>query len=115
MSQAAPSDAEPSADITAPPTHSPHTDPDPCQDVPAAFAQPSAPLQPPLIPESVLPQSTAETTSEDGTKETSEGPTDQPEPPAEGQLIECDQPVSLEPEASEEESEVCSNNFSMSY
>ncbi|KAM9363688.1 protein NOXP20 [Symphorus nematophorus] len=103
MSQAAPTDADPSADIITPPaTQSPLDDPDSGQDVPAA------PLQPPLIPESlVLPQSTEETTTEDTTivAETSEGRTDQPEPPAEGQVIECDQPVSLEPEAAEEDAE----------
>ncbi|XP_059194081.1 protein NOXP20 isoform X2 [Centropristis striata] len=100
MSQA---DADPPADITPAPPQPPLTDPDPCQDVPAAFAPPSAALQPPLIPERVnLPQSTTEErTTEDTTTETnaSEGPTDQLEPAAEGQLIVCDQPVSLEPDA----------------
>lgn len=112
MSQAAPSAADPSAD-TSPPTEPPQTDPGSCQDVLEALAPPSAALQPPLIPESVLPQSTEETTTEDttGTAETSEGPTDQPEPPAEGQVIVCDQPVSLEPEPAEEDEEVCSTSF----
>ncbi|XP_051242167.1 protein NOXP20 isoform X2 [Dicentrarchus labrax] len=109
MSQAAaPSDADPSADITPPPTQSPHTDQGSCQDVPEALAPPSAPLQPPLIPESVvLLQSSEEKTTEDTTTttKTSEGPTDQPEPPSEGQLVECDQPVSLEPDAVEEDVE----------
>lgn len=109
MSQA---DADPSADITPPPTQHPHTDPGCCQDVPAAFAPPSAPLQPPLIPESLdLPQTTTEeTTTEETTTKTSEGPTDQPEPAAEDQVVICDQPVSLEPEAeaAEEDVEVCS-------
>ncbi|TMS23509.1 Krueppel-like factor 3 [Larimichthys crocea] len=107
MSQAAPSAADPSAD-TSPPTEPPQTDPGSCQDVLEALAPPSAALQPPLIPESVLPQSTEETTTEDttGTAETSEGPTDQPEPPAEGQVIVCDQPVSLEPEPAEEDEEM---------
>ncbi|XP_027138487.1 protein NOXP20 [Larimichthys crocea] len=106
MSQAAPSAADPSAD-TSPPTEPPQTDPGSCQDVLEALAPPSAALQPPLIPESVLPQSTEETTTEDttGTAETSEGPTDQPKPPAEGQVIVCDQPVSLEPEPAEEDEE----------
>lgn len=105
MSQAAPTDADPSADITSPPTQPPHTDPG-SQDVPAALAPPSAPVQPPLIPESfVLRQ---ETTIMDTTiGGTSDSPTDQPEPPAEHQVIECDQPVSLEPEAGEEDVEVC--------
>uniref|UniRef100_A0A8C3AYF8 Family with sequence similarity 114 member A1 n=1 Tax=Cyclopterus lumpus TaxID=8103 RepID=A0A8C3AYF8_CYCLU len=73
-----------------------HTDPGPCPDVPAAFAPPPATLQSPLIPESLdLPQSAAEGT---GAEDTSEGPRDQPEPAAGGQVIICDQPVSLEPE-----------------
>nr|XP_046269399.1 protein NOXP20 isoform X2 [Scatophagus argus] len=109
MSQAAPSDADSSADITPPLTQHPGTDPGSCQDVPAALAPPSAPPQPPLIPESlVLPQSTEEATTEDNaTAKTSEGQTDQLDPPTEGQLIECDQPVSLEAdaEAAEEDAE----------
>ena len=106
MSQTAPSDADPSADIITPPTtQSPLDDPD----------SPDVPLQPPLIPENlVLPQATEEMTTEDTAvvPETSEGRTDQPEPPAEGQVIECDQPVSLEPEAAEEDLEVCSTSLS---
>ncbi|XP_078116103.1 protein NOXP20 isoform X2 [Sander vitreus] len=103
-------DADPSADITPSPTQPPHTDPGLCQDVPAAFALPSGPLQPSLIPESFnLPQSTTEeTTTEDTTTNSaSECPTDQPEPAPEGQVIICDQPVSLEPneEAAEEDVE----------
>ncbi|XP_070845809.1 protein NOXP20 isoform X2 [Chaetodon trifascialis] len=106
MSQAAPSDTDPSADITPTPTQPSHADPGSCQDVPAGLAPPTAPPQPPLIPESfALPQSTEEMTTEDPAAKTSEGPTDQPEPPTEGQLIECDQPVSLEPEAAEEDVE----------
>ncbi|XP_073323430.1 protein NOXP20 isoform X2 [Pagrus major] len=112
MSQAAPSDGDPPADINPPPTQPAHSDSDSCQDVPAVPAPPSDSLQPPLIPESVgLPQSTEETTTEDtattiaATAETSEGLTDQSEPPAEGQVFECDQPVSLEPEAAEEDVE----------
>ncbi|KAF3852122.1 hypothetical protein F7725_005477 [Dissostichus mawsoni] len=114
MSQA---DTDPFADISSPPTEPLHPDLGSCQDVPAAFASPPASLQPPLIPESFnLPRSTTEeTTTEDMTTETnpSEGPTeqpgpaaegqviicDQPEPAAEGQVILCDQPVSLEPDA----------------
>lgn len=101
MSQAALSDNDPSADITPPPTQPSHTDPGSCQDVPAAFAPPSAALQPPMIPHSlVIPQSTEETATEDATTaETSGGPIDQPEPTSDGQAIECDQPVSLEPDA----------------
>ncbi|KAG7241303.1 hypothetical protein INR49_025821 [Caranx melampygus] len=108
MSQAAQLDAEPSADTT----HQPEQQPS-CEDVP------SAPLQPPLIPESFsLPQSTEETTTEDAptTNDTSQGPTYQSECAADGQVIECDQPVSLEPdtEAAEEEVEVCCTSHSLS-
>ncbi|XP_034714501.1 protein NOXP20 isoform X2 [Etheostoma cragini] len=104
-------DADPYADISPSPTQPPHTDPGLCQDVPAAFALPSGPLQPPLIPESFnLPQSTTEEpTTEDTITMTnaSECPTDQPEPAPEGQVIICDQPVSLEPnkEAAQEDVE----------
>ncbi len=113
MSQAAPSDADPSADITPPPTLPPGSG----QDVPAALTPPSAPLQPPLTPDGfVLPPSPEEETAAEETTTTaatSGGPTDQPEPAAEGQVIECDQPVSLEPdaEAAEEDVEVCSTAF----
>uniref|UniRef100_A0A671THT6 Family with sequence similarity 114 member A1 n=1 Tax=Sparus aurata TaxID=8175 RepID=A0A671THT6_SPAAU len=114
MSQAAPSDGDPPADINPPPTQPAHSDS--CQDVPAAPAPPSDSLQPPLIPERVaLPQSSEEAATEDiataattattATAETSEGVADQSEPPAEGQVFECDQPVSLEPEAAEEDVE----------
>lgn len=111
MSQAAPSDTE--ASIDASPYLS-HPDPDSCQDVPEDLAVPAAPPQPPVTPEShVLPQSSEDKAAEDKAAEevaaeTSEGPTDQPEPLAEGQMVICDQPVSLEPEASEEDVEVCS-------
>ncbi|AWP05651.1 putative protein NOXP20 [Scophthalmus maximus] len=72
MSQAATSDVDPSADTTPPPDQRPHAEPDSCQDVPAALTPPAAPLQPPLIPDKRAP---------------------------EGQVIVCDQPVSLEPDA----------------
>ena len=110
MSQTAPSDTDPSADTTLPSGQSPNPEPGSCQDVPAALTPPPASLQPPLTPESFsLPQSTEKTTTED----TAEGPTDQPEGAAQGQLIECDQPVSLEPdtEAAEENVEVCGGIF----
>ncbi|KAM3624458.1 uncharacterized protein V6R79_023750 [Siganus canaliculatus] len=107
MSQAAPSDTDPSTDTTPPPTQAPHTDPDSSGDVPTASAPPSAPLQPPLISDGFIhPQSTEDTTTEDATAaETSEGSSDQPESPAEGQVVECDQPVNLESEAAEEDAE----------
>lgn len=114
MSETSSSDADPLSDATSPPDHPPHTEPASCQDVPAVSAPPSAPLQPPLTPESLVsPQSTQETTTEDpATEETSQGPNDQPEPPAEPQVVECDQPVSLEPEATEDNVEVCSSSLS---
>ncbi|XP_042340880.1 protein NOXP20 isoform X2 [Plectropomus leopardus] len=103
-------DPDPSADMTPPPTQPPHTDPGSHQDVPEAPALPSAPLQPPLIPENLdLPKSTAkETTTEDTptTMSTSEGLTDQSEAAAKGQVIVCDQPVSLEPDAEAAEEDV---------
>lgn len=116
MSQAAPSDMDLSVDTALPPGQPSDADAGSCQDVEAALTRPSAPLQPTLIPDSVNPpQSTEETTTEDTAPEAdaSEGHTDQPEPPAEGQVIECDQPVSLEPdaEAAEEDVEVCSTQF----
>ncbi|XP_074520361.1 protein NOXP20 isoform X2 [Halichoeres trimaculatus] len=98
MSQAASPDVDPSADITPPPTQDPQTDPDSSQDVPAALTPSSAPKESP--PESsLLPQPTEETTIEDNTAETnaSEVQTEQPKP--QGQLVDCDQPVSLEGDA----------------
>ncbi|XP_072239374.1 protein NOXP20 isoform X2 [Leuresthes tenuis] len=108
MSQAAPCAAEPCTDTTPPSEEPSHTNPGPCQDVPSALATTSAPLQPPLVPESFdLPQSNEEAAVEDTAAEdkddTAEG---HPEPPAEGQLIECDQPVSLEPDAEAAEEDV---------
>ncbi|KAM7419195.1 hypothetical protein PAMA_016355 [Pampus argenteus] len=97
MSQAAPSDADLPADATPPPTN---TDSSSSQDVPIVPTPPSGPLQPPLIPES-FPQSAEETTTEDAAKaDTSE---DLIELAAEGQVIECDQPVSLEPDTEDAE------------
>lgn len=115
MSQADPTDTGPSAENTSPPAHPHHSDPDSSQDVPAALSLPSAPQQPSLITESLnLPQSTEETTTEDTTAPTkaSGGQTDQEEPAAEAPVIECDQPVSLEPDtdAAEEDVEVCSSS-----
>ncbi|XP_077936196.1 protein NOXP20 isoform X2 [Gasterosteus aculeatus] len=89
MSQA---DADPIADLP------PSTEPGPGQYVPEAFAP--APLHPPLDP----PRPSAEET---GTEPTSEGPTGQSEPAAQGRVVVCDQPVSLElePEQAEEDAE----------
>ncbi|XP_062243052.1 protein NOXP20 isoform X2 [Platichthys flesus] len=107
MSQAAPSDVEPSAEATIPAVQPPLAQPDSCQDVPAALTAPSAPPQP---PESInLTQSPEEMTTEDAATrpDSSEDLTDQPmECASEGQLIECDQPVSLEPESEAAEEDV---------
>ncbi|XP_034449840.1 protein NOXP20 isoform X2 [Hippoglossus hippoglossus] len=107
MSQAAPSDVDPSADTTGPPVQPPLAQPDSCQDVPAALTPPSAPPQP---PESInLTQSPEEMTTEDAATrpDSSEDLTDQPmECASEGQLIVCDQPVSLEPESEAAEEDV---------
>lgn len=104
MSQAAPTDGEP----TPPLAQLPHADPD----VPAEPAPPSSRPHPPSIPEcSDLTRSTEETAGEDNTvtatkSDVSEGQADQPEPLTKGQVIECDQPVSLEPDAEAEEENV---------
>ncbi|XP_008276641.1 protein NOXP20 isoform X2 [Stegastes partitus] len=109
MSQAASSDVDLSTDPTPPPAQPHHAEPG--SDVPATLTPPSPPLQPPLIPESVvLPHSNEEMAKEDHATKTDisgESQVDQPEPPAESQVIECDQPVSLEPdnEATEEDAE----------
>nr|XP_020479855.1 protein NOXP20 isoform X2 [Monopterus albus] len=108
MSQAASTDAVSSVDTTSPPAH---TDPSSCQDVPTALTPPSTPLQPPSISESFsLPQSTEETTTEDTPTETTESPTNQLESATEGQVIECDQPVSLEPDPQGAEEDVESSH-----
>ncbi|XP_037327670.2 protein NOXP20 isoform X2 [Pungitius pungitius] len=78
----------------ADPITAPHTDPGPGQDVPEAFVPPPAPLHPPLVTGDFDPPHS--TPEEAGTKHTSEGPTDHLEPAAQGQVVVCDQPVSLE-------------------
>ncbi|KAM9769748.1 protein NOXP20 isoform 2-T3 [Menidia menidia] len=96
MSQEAPSAAEPCSDTTPTPDPPLHADPGPCQDVPSAITSAPAPPEPPLIPDSAdVPQSNREKAEEDK-NDASEGQT---EPPAEGQTVVCDQPVSLEPDA----------------
>ncbi|XP_061883217.1 protein NOXP20 isoform X2 [Entelurus aequoreus] len=93
MSESAPSDAAPE--------HPPHRDPGSSQDVPEDIAAPSEPTQTPqTLPQTpqTLPQ-TSEDAKEDG--ESSESPPSE----AEGQLTECDQSVSLEAEAPEEDAE----------
>ncbi|XP_039880257.1 protein NOXP20 isoform X2 [Simochromis diagramma] len=77
------------------------------QDVPAAGTPPADPLQPLFSPESFDQSKEQSTTENTTTSETLEGQADQPESPAESQMTECDQPVSLEPdtEAAEEDVE----------
>ncbi|XP_075886466.1 protein NOXP20 [Nelusetta ayraudi] len=89
---------------TPPPDHPPHTDPPPCQDVPAASAPHPASPQILLAAESVgSPRSSGETLIGcSATEQTAQGPAGQSEPPAESQVMECDQPVSLEAEAADE-------------
>lgn len=108
-----PADCASGTTIT-PPDQQPHTDLAPCHDVPAACAPHPASPQTPLAAESVgSPQSTGETlTKGTASEQTVQGPGDQSEPPAESQVMECDQPVSLEPEAAEEDVEVCNTSVS---
>lgn len=100
MSQAAPTDTEPSADSTPPPDQ-----PSRCEDVPAGLTPTSASPQPHVIPESFTESSEEAHTEDTSTKENTnttkqpEVSTDHLQPAAEVQVIECDQPVSLEPEA----------------
>ncbi|XP_017259927.1 protein NOXP20 isoform X2 [Kryptolebias marmoratus] len=109
MSQDAPSDAEPRTDSGPPSVGPPHADPVPCQDVPTPPEQSSAPLPPPpppAAPEAVdLPRSTEQAAVED-TDAKSDASESEAGPPAEGQVTECDQAVSLEPEADGSEEEV---------
>uniref|UniRef100_A0A1A7WAK5 Family with sequence similarity 114, member A1 n=1 Tax=Iconisemion striatum TaxID=60296 RepID=A0A1A7WAK5_9TELE len=100
MSQAAHPDAELCINSRTP------SDPGLCQDVPVSPVHLSTLLQPPLIPKTVdLLQSAEQTVEKDTSAEpdTSEG---QAQPPAESQLTECDQPVSLESEADGSEEEL---------
>lgn len=102
MSQDSPSEAELHTDSSPPLVPA---NPDPCQDVPSVLPGPSAPLEPPLHPESLkIPHSAEETVTEDTTAKT-----DTPDPAAEGLVAECTQSVSLEPdaEAAEEDEQVC--------
>lgn len=97
---------------TTPADQQPHTDLPPCQDVPAAPAPHPASPQTLLSSESVASaQSTAEMFTEGDVtyQQTAQAPADQSEPPAEAQVMECDQPVSLEPDAAEEDDEVCNS------
>uniref|UniRef100_A0A667XYH6 Family with sequence similarity 114 member A1 n=1 Tax=Myripristis murdjan TaxID=586833 RepID=A0A667XYH6_9TELE len=101
MSQADPADS----DTSPPPSQPLHTEPD-------SFSEDvlSAPLPPPLIPEGAHhPAPTEETIGDNAAKgDASQFAADQPERGAEGEVAECDQAVSLEPDtaAAEEEMEV---------
>lgn len=101
MSQADPADS----DTSPPPSQPLHTEPD-------SFSEDilSAPLPPPLIPEGAHhPAPTEETIGDNAAKgDGSQFAVDQPERGAEGEVAECDQAVSLEPDtaAAEEEMEV---------
>ncbi|XP_029913671.1 protein NOXP20 isoform X2 [Myripristis murdjan] len=100
MSQADPADS----DTSPPPSQPLHTEPD-------SFSEDvlSAPLPPPLIPEGAHhPAPTEETIGDNAAKgDASQFAADQPERGAEGEVAECDQAVSLEPDtaAAEEEME----------
>ncbi|XP_006787324.1 protein NOXP20 [Neolamprologus brichardi] len=106
MSQAASSDADPSTDPTPPPVQPPDPVPGLGQDVPAAGTPPADPLQPLFSPESFDQSKEQSTTENTTTSETLEGQADQPESPAESQVTECDQPVSLEPDTEVAEEDV---------
>ncbi|KAM4751186.1 protein NOXP20 isoform 1-T1 [Anableps anableps] len=98
MSQAATSDGEPCTDSGPPSERAPHTDPGPRQDDSTLLEHPTAPMQSSLNAESKDFPHTAEQTAEEDSMtkpETSEGLS---EPPAEDQVVECDQAVSLEPD-----------------
>lgn len=93
MSQAAPSDSELSTDSGPPSAHPPpHTGPVP-QDVPTS-------PEPPVPEPADHPRSAEEP---DASTDATEG---EVRAPAEGQVTECDQTVSLEPEADGSEEEV---------
>ncbi|XP_041838628.1 protein NOXP20 isoform X2 [Melanotaenia boesemani] len=99
------SDAEPCTDTTPPPEPL-HADPSPCENALPVLETPLDPLQPPLIPESFnIPRSTEERAAEDTSSKTGTSE-DHLKPPAEDQVVECDQPVSLEPEAGPAEEDV---------
>uniref|UniRef100_H2T5C9 Family with sequence similarity 114 member A1 n=1 Tax=Takifugu rubripes TaxID=31033 RepID=H2T5C9_TAKRU len=97
MSQAVSPDMEPSpdlssppADLSSPPAGPPHKDAGSCQVAPAAASSPES-----LI-EDMSTVDTCISNAAEVTKQT------EIETPAEGQVIECDQPVNLEPETTED-------------
>ncbi|XP_047222181.1 protein NOXP20 isoform X2 [Girardinichthys multiradiatus] len=98
MSKAVTSDAEPCTESGSLSEKALHTDPGPRQDDSALLEHPTASPQPSLNTESTdFPHAAKQAALEDTTTkpETSEGPS---EPPAEDQVVECDQAVSLEPD-----------------
>ncbi|KAF7666223.1 hypothetical protein LDENG_00114500 [Lucifuga dentata] len=107
MSQAAPTETDLSAETPSPPAQPHQNEPSSCEDVQMAPPPPSDSPQPTLVHEGLdLPQSTEDMTTEDDMKDTPEGPADQSKPSAEGQVTECDQQVSLEPETGAADEEV---------
>uniref|UniRef100_UPI003AAAFB33 protein NOXP20 isoform X2 n=1 Tax=Centroberyx gerrardi TaxID=166262 RepID=UPI003AAAFB33 len=106
MSQAAPADTDPSSDTPPPPTRTPHPEPDSSSSSSSEGVPTAPPLQPPVVPEGfgVLEEATVEDNA--AKADGSGSPADQPEHAAEGQVVECDQPVSLEPDATAAEEEV---------
>lgn len=98
MSQAVSPDLEPPPDLSSPPTGPLQQDTDSCQDVPATFGSASSPES--LIHhESAGDMSTVDTCPGETAEVTNET---EMETPAERRVVECDQPVSLDPERTEE-------------
>lgn len=102
MSQAVSPDPEPSPDLTSAPAGPLQQDTDSCQDIPALLESASSPLS--LIHhESTGEMSTGDTCTGETAEATNQT---EMEAGAERQLTECDQPVSLDPESTEDV-EVC--------
>lgn len=99
MSQAESPDLEPSADLSSPPAGPIQQGPDSSQDVPAMSASPESLI----CHESSGDMSTVDTCTGETAEATSQS---EIKTPAELQVIECDQPVSLDPENAEH-AEVC--------
>lgn len=107
MSQAVSPDLEPSPDLTSPPTGPLQQETDSCQDVPATLETPESPIP----PESTGEASTVDTCT-GGTAEATHQT--EMETPAELQEVDCDQPVSLDPESTEDVEVRNANNKSLS-
>lgn len=97
MSQAVSPDLEPSPDLSSPPTGPLQREAGSCQDVPAA-------LGPASSPEGLIHHEASGEMSTVDTHQT------EVETPAERQAVECDQPVSLDPETTEDV-EVCKHDM----